>query len=42
VVRDNRLVPVRGDARLRAGDEVLVLADPRSLDTVVAAFRAAQ
>jgi cell volume regulation protein A len=42
VVRDNRLVPVRGDALLRAGDEVLVLADPASLETVEAAFRRAQ
>jgi potassium/hydrogen antiporter len=39
VVRDDRLVPVRGDARLRAGDEVLVIADPDSLETVEAAFR---
>jgi len=31
VVRDNRLVPVRGEARLQAGDELLVLADPASL-----------
>ncbi|MDX6300579.1 MAG: potassium/hydrogen antiporter [Nocardioidaceae bacterium] len=41
VVRDNRLVPVRGDALLRAGDEVLVLADPASLETVEATFRRA-
>jgi potassium/hydrogen antiporter len=29
VVRNNRLLPVRGDSRLQAGDEVLVLADPQ-------------
>ena len=30
VVRDQRLLPVRGDSELRAGDEVLVIADPGS------------
>jgi len=39
VVRENRLLPVRGDSRLRAGDEILVLADPASLETVLATFR---
>ncbi|MGZ4487713.1 MAG: cation:proton antiporter domain-containing protein [Nocardioides sp.] len=28
VVRDNRLLPVQGDSELRAGDVVLVIADP--------------
>jgi cell volume regulation protein A len=40
VVRDNRLVPVRGDSRLQAGDEILVVADPGSHDDLVATFRA--
>ena len=40
VVRDNRLVPVRGDSRLQAGDEILVLADPGSHADLVATFRA--
>jgi cell volume regulation protein A len=39
VVRDNRLVPVRGDARLQAGDEILVLADPDLRENVEATFR---
>jgi cell volume regulation protein A len=30
VIRDGRLVPVRGDTEIRAGDEVLVLADDAS------------
>ncbi|HEV2886420.1 MAG TPA: cation:proton antiporter [Jatrophihabitans sp.] len=38
VVRDNRLLPVRGDSTLRAGDEVLVLADPSLHDRLVATF----
>lgn len=38
VVRDNRLLPVRGDSRLRAGDELLVLADPDLDDVLRAAF----
>ncbi|MEO6886366.1 MAG: cation:proton antiporter [Jatrophihabitantaceae bacterium] len=28
VIRENALLPVRGDSQLRAGDQVLVLADP--------------
>jgi len=38
VVRDRQLVPVRADTDLRAGDEVLVLADPDLRDTLTAAF----
>jgi cell volume regulation protein A len=38
VVRDNRLLPVRGGSRLQAGDEVLVLADPGLHDRLVATF----
>ena len=35
VIREGRLVPVRGDTEIRAGDEVLVLADDASrLDVV--------
>jgi cell volume regulation protein A len=39
VVRDNRLLPVRGDSRLQAGDEILVLADPRLHENLIATFR---
>ncbi|MEO6503801.1 MAG: cation:proton antiporter [Jatrophihabitantaceae bacterium] len=38
VVRDDRLLPVRGDSLLQAGDEVLVLADPSLRDQLVATF----
>jgi cell volume regulation protein A len=38
VVRDQRLVPVRGESQLRAGDEVLVIADPDQHDTITALF----
>jgi potassium/hydrogen antiporter len=38
VVRDDRLLPVRGDSTLRAGDEVLVLADPDLHDVLVSTF----
>ncbi|HEY0169237.1 MAG TPA: cation:proton antiporter [Jatrophihabitans sp.] len=38
VVRDDRLLPVRGDSLLQAGDEVLVLADPSLRDRLVATF----
>ena len=38
VVRDHRLLPVRGESQLRAGDEVLVLADPDQHDTITAIF----
>ena len=38
VVRDDRLLSVRGDSTLRAGDEVLVLADPDLRDVLVATF----
>ena len=38
VVRDNRLLPVRGDSRLRAGDELLILADPELGDSLRATF----
>ena len=38
VVRDRQLVAVRGDTTLRAGDEVLVLADPDLHAVLVRAF----
>jgi potassium/hydrogen antiporter len=38
VVRDNRLLPVRGDSRLQAGDDVLVLADAGSHEDLIATF----
>jgi potassium/hydrogen antiporter len=38
VVRATGLVPVRGDAELEAGDEVVVLADPELHDTLVELF----
>jgi cell volume regulation protein A len=41
VVRDNRLLPVNGDRELRAGDDVLVLADADSREHLAATFRAA-
>lgn len=34
VVRDSRLLPVTGRTQLHAGDEVLVLADPETLQTL--------
>jgi cell volume regulation protein A len=38
VVRAGQLVPVRSDTRLRAGDDILVLADPGLRDQLTAAF----
>jgi potassium/hydrogen antiporter len=38
VVRDLKLLAVRGDTQLRAGDEVLILADPELHDELTAAF----
>jgi cell volume regulation protein A len=38
VVRTTGLVPVRGDTELRAGDEVVVLADPELRDTLAELF----
>jgi potassium/hydrogen antiporter len=38
VVRAGRLVPISGDTRLQAGDDVLVLADPGLHDQVIRAF----
>jgi cell volume regulation protein A len=38
VVRDNRLLRVHGDSRLRAGDDILVLADANSLEDLIATF----
>jgi len=38
VVRDRRLLPVRGDSQLQAGDEVLVIASPDQHDTITALF----
>jgi len=37
-VRSDRLLPVRGDSTLQAGDEVLVLADPDLHDVLAATF----
>lgn len=39
VVRDYKLLPVRPDTTLRAGDEVLVLAEPALHEGISAAFR---
>lgn len=38
VIRSGTLVRVRGDTALQAGDDVLVLADPRHRDQLAAAF----
>ncbi|MEO7259713.1 MAG: cation:proton antiporter [Jatrophihabitantaceae bacterium] len=38
VVRNDRLLPVRGDSLLQAGDEVLVLAEPSLRNRLVATF----
>ncbi len=38
VIRDAQLMRVRGDTRLRSGDEVLVLAGPETRDGLAAAF----
>jgi cell volume regulation protein A len=38
VVRDGQLLPITGDTRLRAGDDVLVLAGPGLHDQVTRAF----
>jgi cell volume regulation protein A len=40
VVREDRLLPVRGDSELRAGDLVLVIADPHQHDALAGAFTA--
>jgi cell volume regulation protein A len=42
VVRDKRLLPVSGDRELRAGDDVLVLADADSRDELILAFHGAR
>jgi cell volume regulation protein A len=38
IVRDSQLVPITGDTTLRAGDDVLVLADPGLRQLLVTAF----
>jgi potassium/hydrogen antiporter len=38
VVRDKRLLPVRGDTELLAGDQVLILGDPDLQDVLGATF----
>ena len=38
VVRDGQLVPIKGDTNLRAGDDVLVLADPDLRQKLITAF----
>jgi len=40
VVRDAQLVTVRENTQLRAGDDVVVLADPDLRDQLVTAFSA--
>jgi cell volume regulation protein A len=39
VVRASGLVPVRADTELRAGDEVVVLAEPELTETLRSLFR---
>ena len=39
VVRDGQLVPITGDTRLRAGDDVLVLAHPDLREKLITAFQ---
>ena len=39
VVRDNQLLPVSGDRQLRAGDDVLVLADAESRERLLDTFQ---
>jgi cell volume regulation protein A len=38
VVRENQLLAVKGTTPLRAGDQLLVIADPRLHDRLVATF----
>nr|MBA2560476.1 cation:proton antiporter [Propionibacteriales bacterium] len=38
VIRDSRLLPVRGDSQLHAGDEILILAGPDRVDVLKAIF----
>jgi cell volume regulation protein A len=38
VIRNRQLVPVRPDTELRAGDDVVILADPNLHDTLAATF----
>ena len=38
VVRDNQLLPVNGDTPLRAGDQLLIIADPELHDSLVTTF----
>ncbi len=38
IVRDGQLLPITGDTTLRAGDDVLVLADPALHEQLIAAF----
>jgi potassium/hydrogen antiporter len=38
VVRDGQLVPIKGDTRLRAGDDALVLAPPELGEKLITAF----
>jgi potassium/hydrogen antiporter len=38
IVRNGQLVPINDDTRLRAGDDVLVLADPDLREKLIAAF----
>jgi cell volume regulation protein A len=40
-VRDGQLVPIRPGTRLRAGDDVLVLADPALREELARAFEGA-
>jgi cell volume regulation protein A len=38
IARDGRLVPIRGDTKLRPGEDVLVLARPDLAEKLVTAF----
>lgn len=38
VLRDGRPIPASGDALLQAGDEVMLMTDPRHEETINATF----
>jgi cell volume regulation protein A len=40
IVRDGQLVPVKGGTKIRAGDDILVLADPALREEVLRVFTA--
>ena len=41
IVRDGQLLPVRGSSRLRAGDQLLIVAHPESAERIESVFRPA-